>query len=41
MDWISVKDRLPNLDEPVWIYWKDREVVIGHKTAIDCEPFEC
>ena len=40
-DWINVEDRLPNLDEPVWIYWKNREVVIGHKTAIDCEPSEC
>jgi len=39
--WINVKDRLPSLEEPVWIWWKDREVVIGWKTTSDCEPEEC
>jgi len=29
MEWISVKERLPEDDIPVWIYWKDREVLIG------------
>ncbi len=45
MDWINVKDRLPQPDEPVWIYWRDREVQIGWRTyhgkeAIECEPNE-
>lgn len=32
MEWISVRDRLPKTDEPVWIYWRDRDVVIGWYT---------
>ena len=28
-EWISVLDRLPDFEEPVWVYWKDSEVLIG------------
>jgi|GEM_PF-5677458 hypothetical protein len=41
MTWISVKDRLPDLFEIVWIYWRDREVLLGCRTADDSEPNEC
>lgn len=40
MEWISVEDRLPQLNEPVWIYWRNREVVIGWKTTLQGEPSE-
>jgi len=39
-EWIHVKDRLPNQNEPVWIYWRDREVVIGWKCYSFGEPSE-
>lgn len=29
MNWISVKDSLPKPFEVVWIYWRDREVLLG------------
>lgn len=32
MNWISVKDRLPDQWEPCWIFWRDREVVVGCRT---------
>lgn len=35
MEWISVKDRLPAQHEPVWIYWRDKQVVIGWRTLGD------
>jgi len=41
MKWISVKDRLPELFEIVWIYWRDREVLLGCQTANDGEPEDC
>lgn len=41
MKWINVKNKLPHLFEIVWIYWKDREVLLGCRTAEDCEPNEC
>lgn len=41
MEWISVEDRLPDLFEIVWIYWRNREVILGCKTASDCEANEC
>jgi hypothetical protein len=37
-DWISVKDRLPNLKEIVWIYWRDQEVLLGCKAYETNEP---
>lgn len=45
MEWISVKDDLPKPFEVVWIYWRDREVLLGCRTyqgeeAINCEPSE-
>jgi len=45
MKWISVEDRLPNPFEIVWIYWRDREVLLGCRTyqgkeAIECDPIE-
>lgn len=44
-DWIKCTDRLPNPFEPVWIYWRDREVLLGCRTyqgeeAIICDPCE-
>lgn len=30
-EWISVKDKLPKKNELVWIYWRDREVLIGYR----------
>lgn len=41
MEWISVKDKLPKPDEPVWIYWKDRDVLIGWRTYHGLEAFLC
>jgi hypothetical protein len=45
MEWISVKDKLPKPFEVVWIYWRDREVLLGCRTysgeeSIQCEPSE-
>ncbi len=40
-EWISVKEKLPPLFEIVWIYWRDREVHLGCRTADDGEPHEC
>lgn len=42
-EWISVYDQLPNPFTPVWIYWRDREVLIGcytyeGKDTEECEP---
>ncbi len=39
-EWISVKDRLPEKYEIVWIYWRDREVLLGCKTDLKSEPEE-
>ena len=39
-EWISVKDQLPGDQEPVWIYWRDKEVVIGWKTYRHGKPSE-
>lgn len=45
MKWISVKESLPLANQPVWIYWRDREVLIGWRTyhgreAVECDPAE-
>jgi hypothetical protein len=29
MNWINVKDRLPKPFELVWIYWRNRDVLLG------------
>ncbi len=39
--WKSVYNELPEPFEIVWIYWRDREVLLGCRTADDCEPNEC
>lgn len=31
-EWINVNDKLPSQDEPVWIFWRNEEVVIGWRT---------
>jgi len=31
MEWIHVNEKLPPLHCPVWIYWRDREVLIGYR----------
>lgn len=41
MKWISVYERLPDNDTPVWIYWKNREVLIGQYTYTGREKLEC
>ncbi len=43
--WIKVTDDLPDPFEPVWIYWRDREVLIGchcydGEERIKCDPSE-
>jgi len=45
MGWTSVKDELPKPFEVVWIYWRNREVLLGCRVyegeeAIKCEPSE-
>jgi hypothetical protein len=40
-EWISVKDRIPNPFEVVWIYWRDREVLLGCRTYVDVEAIKC
>jgi len=37
MKWISVIDQLPKAFEPCWIFWRDRQVLIGWRTV---EPTE-
>lgn len=37
MVWINVKNELPKAFEVVWIYWKDRQVLLACRTY---EPFE-
>ena len=32
MTWISVENELPKPFEVVWIYWRDREVLLGCRT---------
>lgn len=39
-EWISVNEKLPKLFEVVWIYWKDREVLLGCRVDLDSEPSE-
>ena len=31
MTWINVVDRLPPINHLVWVYWRDREVLIGYR----------
>ncbi len=45
MIWINVKDELPKPFEVVWIYWRDREVLLGCRTyqgeeEKTCDPSE-
>ncbi len=35
-EWISVKERLPKPYKPVWIFWRDREVLIGWRIPGEC-----
>lgn len=37
-DWISVYQKLPALYTPVWIYWRNEEVVIGQRMGYQTEP---
>jgi len=41
MNWISVKDQLPKPYEIVWIYWRDREVLLGCRVYEGREEKEC
>lgn len=37
-EWISVFEELPKPDQTVWIWWRDREVVVGCKVDYECDP---
>lgn len=37
VEWISVDERLPRPFEHVWIFWRDREILIGYRTYVDDE----
>jgi hypothetical protein len=39
--WISVNENLPKQFELVWIYWKDKEVLLGCRTEVNAEPLKC
>jgi len=44
-EWISVKDKLPDEYDVVWIFWRDREVLLACRTCegrehLECEPTE-
>ena len=41
MEWISVKERLPDPWQVVWIYWRDREVLLGCRTYEREEEKQC
>jgi len=41
MEWIKVTDKLPKPYEIVWIYWRDREVLLGCRTYEGKEEHEC
>lgn len=41
MDWIDVNKELPKPFEVVWIYWRDREVLLGCRTYRDEEEIRC
>ncbi len=41
MDWISVYNELPKPWEVVWIYWRDREVLLGCRTYEGDEEKKC
>ncbi len=41
MEWINVKDCLPKPFEVVWIYWRDREVLLGCRVYVGNEETEC
>lgn len=42
-DWINVQDEVPPPWLVVWVYWRDREVLLGCKTEKrdECEPTDC
>lgn len=39
--WINVKDELPKPFEVVWIYWRNREVLLGCRTYLGEEAAKC
>jgi hypothetical protein len=41
MEWVNVKDSLPEPWTVVWIYWRDREVLLGCRTYEGRESKEC
>ncbi len=41
MTWISVENELPKPFEVVWIYWRDKEVLLGCRTYQDAEHYDC
>lgn len=41
MKWISVYESLPDPFDVVWIYWRDREVLMGCRTYVGEEAIKC
>ena len=41
MEWIKVTKQLPNPFEVVWIYWRDREVILGCRIYQGNEAIKC
>lgn len=40
MEWINVNEKVPPAWLVVWIYWRDREVLLGCRTDDDSEPMD-
>ena len=40
-NWISVKYELPKPFEVVWVYWRDKEVLLACRTYEGEEEFKC
>lgn len=41
MEWINVKDSMPEPWDVVWIYWRNQEVLLGCKTYEGAEYRNC
>jgi len=41
MNWTHVNDSLPDPFEVIWIYWRDREVLLGCRTYVGEEAIRC
>lgn len=39
--WVNVKNGLPEPFEVVWLYWRNREVILGCRTYTGDEEIRC